>query len=197
VCRIHIQRSATASEQARERASRNQNISICVLIRPGHRPSRTRIGTECAWPRSNANLKGANDSSKRCKMSGTGLGKGAGFRVFLPPRRRNLRLVSRRGHLLVHNTRKGHESPATAAEFALNLAGFCCDSAASRDENQQVNTHSLTLLLQERGAGEGRGASQPSCSAAAPPCWGSACEHRPRSPPMSIPRTHTLNFQFY
>jgi hypothetical protein len=150
--------SATASEQARERASRNQNISICVLIRPGHRPSRTRIGTECAWPRSNANLKGANDSSKRCKMSGTGLGKGAGFRVFLPPRRRNLRLVSRRGHLLVHNTRKGHESPATAAEFALNLAGFCCDSAASRDENQQVNTHSLThTLTPGEGSGGGEG----------------------------------------
>lgn len=179
---------------ASERASKN--ISIYVLIRSAraHLESAPERG---GWER---RFKGRKWQLRKVQNVWDGAGKssGAARRVFLPPRSWDLRLVSLRAHLLAHNTRKGHGSPAAAAKFALNSAGFGCDSAASRDENQQVNTHSLTLLRQERGAGEGRGASRASCSAAAPPCWGSAW-----APPTSLTanvNTTNTNFmlsQFY
>lgn len=124
---------------------------------------------------------------------GAGKSSGAARRVFLPQRSWDLRLVLLRAHLLAHNTRKGHGSPAAAAKFALNSAGFGCDSAASRDENQQVNTHSHSY---DRRGERGRGGVPAERAALLPPLRaGVVHEHRrPRSPPMSIPRIQLICF---
>lgn len=139
----------------REGLARNQNISIYVLIRSAraHLESAPERG---GWER---RFKGRKWQLRKVQNVWDGAGKssGAARRVFLPPRSWDLRLVSLRAHLLAHNTRKGHGSPAAAAKFALNSAGFGCDSAASRDENQQVNTHHTLTHTLTTGEGSGGG----------------------------------------